>query len=207
MDEEKTIDEAVEEPADEMKEIEPVTFDDIIKDEPAKETAPVLRALGDPDPADPNMIHKHLDNFLAMLCGETPIDDNVRTSTEYWLKRLAGGLGGSTKKIYFHPIVLSSTVTGSLYFLILDNESTPYDTQAKIYAKFRAIAQAIGDTARIGATGAVVSAGTTIIVSHADVRITNEIILYGFDTTGVLRSVDISNTTFVNVFDGVNAIN
>lgn len=98
MDEEKTIDEAVEEQADEMKEFEPVAFDEVIKEEPAKETAPVLRALGDPDPADMNMIHKHLDNFLAKIAGETPIDENVRDSTEYWLNRIAeaGGGGGTT---------------------------------------------------------------------------------------------------------------
>ena len=61
----------------------------------------VLRDGGLRDAADMNMIQKHIDNFLAMLCGETPVDSNVRTSTEYWLKRLATGEGsGSTKKIY-----------------------------------------------------------------------------------------------------------
>lgn len=128
MDEEKTIDEAVEEKADEMKEFEPVAFDEVIKDEPAKETAPVLRDGGDPEPADMNMIHKHLDNFLAMLCGETPIDDNVRTSTEYWLKRLAKNLpggGGVTRDVlYTNP---SPTVAQGQTSLTLSKDATKYD--------------------------------------------------------------------------------
>lgn len=90
MDEEKTI--------DEIKEIEPVAFDEVVKEEPAK--SPGLRGVGDLDPADMDMIHKHLDNFLAKIAGEAPIDDNVRDSTEYWLDRIAeitGGVSGITK--------------------------------------------------------------------------------------------------------------
>lgn len=84
--------------------------------------------------ADPNMIQKHIDNFLAMLCGETPVDSNVRTSAEYWLKRLATGEGsGSTKKIYWHTIYFQrggtegqpavSRVRG--FMVVLNNSSTP----------------------------------------------------------------------------------
>ena len=92
MDEEKTIDEAVEEQADEMKEFEPVAFDEVIKEtEPERKDAPILRDA--PEPADMNMIHKHVDNFLAKIAGETPIDENVRDSTEYWLDRI-GAIGG-----------------------------------------------------------------------------------------------------------------
>ena len=88
MDEEKTIEESVEteeersvETEDERT-IEPAFFDDMLKDtEPVLKDAPMLRDVGDPDPADPNMIQKHLDNFLAMLCGETPIDD-VNTNSQ-----------------------------------------------------------------------------------------------------------------------------
>lgn len=106
IDEEKTVDEAVEEMTGEMKEFEPVAFDEAVKEtEPERKDAPVLRALGDPEPADMNMIHKHLDNFLAKIAGETPIDENVRDSTEYWLNRIAesGGGGGGGTTVVANP--------------------------------------------------------------------------------------------------------
>ena len=79
--------------------------------------------------ADPNMIQKHIDNFLAMLCGETPVDSNVRTSAEYWLKRLATGEGaGSTKKIYRHTLLIANIFSGTYRFAIscsvFNNSST-----------------------------------------------------------------------------------
>lgn len=110
IDEEKTVDEAVEEMTGEMKEFEPVAFDEVIKEtEPERKDAPILRALGDPDPADMNMIHKHVDNFLAKIAGETPIDENVRDSTEYWLKRIAEA--GGVKPLYLHHIRISSSAS------------------------------------------------------------------------------------------------
>ena len=142
MDEEKTIDEAVEELADEMKEFEPVAFDEAVKEtEPERKDAPILRALGDPEPADMNMIHKHMDNFLAMIAGETPVDSNVRNSTEYWLKRIAesgggGGGGGSAKYTHHLRVRYSHTSTGagdptknaSIYFSIETDNPEPIET-------------------------------------------------------------------------------
>lgn len=80
------------------------------------------------------MIQKHLDNFLAALCGETPVDSNVRTSTEYWLKRLADGEGGSTKKIYCHPIKFERSGEDVWYacgyMIILSASSDPITLEA-----------------------------------------------------------------------------
>ena len=98
-----TLEEAAEEAEDLQKEVrEEIRLDP--EDVPER---PVLRG-GLRGAADPNMIQKHIDNFLAMLCGETPVDSNVRTSAEYWLKRLAEGEGGSTKKLYRHVVKIST---------------------------------------------------------------------------------------------------
>lgn len=127
--EEKTIEEQTETIIDAIEteneatidkiETEPETKDDVREafeinkeDEPREALgAPLIRALGDPPPADPNMIQKHLDNFLAKIAGETPIDENVRDSTEYWLKRIAesGGGGGGETKLYSHVIRFRAT--------------------------------------------------------------------------------------------------
>ena len=116
--------------------IEPETEDDvreafeINKDGPlAALGAPLIRALGDPDPADMTMIHKHLDNFLAKIAGETPIDENVRDSTEYWLNRIAesGGGGGETK-LYMHVIRVraQNTTHNEGLCQIVTNDETPF---------------------------------------------------------------------------------
>lgn len=109
--------------------------------------------------ADPNMIQTHLDNFLAALCGETPVDSNVRTSAEYWLKRLADGEGGSTKKIYSHaltwaysdvkPLTLSShTYQGRFQLTVYNNDPTPF-TISSFVAWAKALFESTGDTIRI----------------------------------------------------------
>lgn len=105
IDDEKTVDEAVEEMTGDMKEFEPVAFDEAVKEtEPERKDAPVLRDGGDPEPADMNMIHKHLDNFLAKIAGETPLDENVRDSTEYWLNRIAENMPSGGGSVYSHTI-------------------------------------------------------------------------------------------------------
>lgn len=222
MDEEKTIDEAVEEQADEMKEFEPVAFDEVIKDEPVKESAPVLRDGGDPDPADMNMIHKHLDNFLAMLCGETPIDDNVRNSTEYWLKRLADGNGGSTKKIYIHPITIAGIVTnyikinntnatGRLSLMIFNNNPESY-TPAKLVDYINYLYDNIGSTVRMICSGLVSFGGATYVCNHIYCTALNNFnIAVTNVTTGTADnfSIDLANLSPQSGLfdDGVNAIN
>ena len=53
--------------------------------------------------ANENMIHKHLDNFLAKIAGETPIDDNPRNSTEFWLNEIAENLPGGGTTVVANP--------------------------------------------------------------------------------------------------------
>ena len=49
------------------------------------------------------MIQKHEDNFLAKIAGETPIDDNPRNSTEFWLNEIAENLPGGGTKVIANP--------------------------------------------------------------------------------------------------------
>lgn len=49
--------------------------------------------------ANENMIQTHVDNFLAKIVGETPIDDKPRNSTEFWLNEIAENGGGGTTVI------------------------------------------------------------------------------------------------------------
>ena len=169
--------------------------------------APLIRALGDPEPADMTMIHKHLDNFLAKIAGETPIDENVRTSTEYWLKRLADGLGGSTKKIYYHPIYMADNTLGRIEFAIIDNNPNPYDTKEKIIAKVKELC----DTgAFVNTNGCIRTANTDnfesvyMIYKNAGVY---QIFSYTATSIGNTRSLDTYALGVTYVYDGVNAIN
>ena len=223
MDEEKTIDEAVEEQAvdevveqaDEMKEFEPVAFDEVIKEtEPERKDAPVLRALGDPDPADMNMIHKHLDNFLAMLCGETPIDDNVRTSTEYWLKRLADGNGGSTKKIYWHTIEFKRLGVSvgyiKAYFIILSTQSAAFtsDSFKTLMATPGFVAICVQGHTSLPTTGSSDEDALNEVISIANNAETQYILTYRIVSTGAIATATLNIDSYITVTDlGVNAIN
>ena len=53
--------------------------------------------------ANENMIQKHVDNFLAKIAGETPIDDNPRNSTEFWLNEIAENLPGGGTTVIANP--------------------------------------------------------------------------------------------------------
>ena len=165
--------------------------------------------------ADPNMIQKHIDNFLAMLCGETPVDSNVRTSAEYWLKRLATGEGeGSTKKIYIHPITIQKTsgaITYSLSFFIFNNSKTAFT-----FTTFKEYIDTIstpGSNVRFNCSGGYSNTTKTFAVSFlAKSTDPNMYFMVGYDTTS--KSQDYASDTWDNVFgtpaefiDGVNAIN
>lgn len=56
--------------------------------------------------ANEEMIQKHLDNFLAKIAGETPVDDEPRDSTEFWLNEIAEQGGGS-------EVVANPTLAGT----------------------------------------------------------------------------------------------
>ena len=128
--------------------------------EEIKEAAPVLKSGGLRGAADPNMIQKHIDNFLAMLCGETPVDSNVRTSAEYWLKRLATGEGaGSTKKIYRHTITCfksSGDVQYACSFDFFNDTSTAIESADNIIA-------ALSDQTRFMVSGYIYDYGNANI--------------------------------------------
>ena len=49
--------------------------------------------------ANEEMIQKHLDNFLAKIAGETPVDDTIQNSTEFWINKIAAQGGGGTEVI------------------------------------------------------------------------------------------------------------
>ena len=89
--------------------------------------APVLKAA---TPAAPNnMIQKHVDNFLAKIAGETPVDDQPRDSTEYWLNKIADRIDDmpAQKELWWHGCELYITPTLSLQFHILNNSGTAFD--------------------------------------------------------------------------------
>ena len=52
--------------------------------------------------ANEEMIQRHADNFLAAIAGETPVDDNVRNSKEFWLKKIAEKTSG-LKEVVANP--------------------------------------------------------------------------------------------------------
>lgn len=173
-----------------------------------REDEPVLRGGGLRGIADPHMIQTHLDNFLAMLCGETPIDNNVRTSIEYWLKRLADGEGGSTKKIYYHPLTFWNSATANRYVLscvIIDNDPTAYT-----WDTFKAKIETFARIAPM--SGSVYESGENTLVNVAYAFLNGTIhTFYGarLDTSAnYVTSVAIENlATPSGFYDGVNAIN
>lgn len=80
--------------------------------------------------ANEEMIQKHEDNFLAKIAGETPQDEEIRNSTEFWLNEIAknAGGGGGDEKIYQHRIVFGGTSAyDTTTFIIINRTPTPFD--------------------------------------------------------------------------------
>lgn len=85
--------------------------------------------------ANEEMIQTHVDNFLAKIAGETPIDDNPRNSTEFWLNEIAKWTAGqstddaSTKKVYWHTIKFTrqgaSVWYATGYMIVLTTQKDP----------------------------------------------------------------------------------
>ena len=201
--------------AEEAEELQKEVREEIRLDPEDVLERPVLRG-GLRGAADPNMIQKHIDNFLAMLCGETPVDSNVRTSAEYWLKRLATGEGaGSTKKIYCHPISLVNSAVSAEYkmaltMLIFNNDETPFTTTT--LKKFiDDLYTTVGDTIRIMINGCVASASTgTVITSYLYKSSASTYGIVGINTSSTFVSYNIVWDDFVQgayIYDGVNPIN
>lgn len=154
-DEEKTLEEQTEDILDTME-----TEDDVrealeLDDKPEetdevrelreeieelKERVKELRGGGLRGIQTPTMIHKHLDNFLAKMAGETPVDDNPRNSTEYWLNEIAEN--GPGKKVYQHRIIASNKDFGAstvgdyiVSFDLITDTATPITTFTELYGK------------------------------------------------------------------------
>ena len=79
--------------------------------------------------ANENMIQKHEDNFLAKIAGETPIDDNPRNSTEFWLNEIAENLPGGGTTVIANPTLAGTedALTG------LQVGDTKYKVGEKLY--------------------------------------------------------------------------
>ena len=97
-------------------------------------------------PIEENKIQKHVDNFLASIANETPLDDEVHSSTEYWLAQIAAKLhaGDLTpsvdppeeKHLYLHKYTIENyynvTIQGQAYIInvtyetfAINQDSTP----------------------------------------------------------------------------------
>ena len=80
--------------------------------------------------ANEEMIQKHLDNFLAKIAGETPVDDTIQNSTEFWINKIAeqGGGGGETKKYYVHSIAATSSAESNLNvsIVVITSDNTQF---------------------------------------------------------------------------------
>lgn len=53
--------------------------------------------------ANEEMIQKHIDNFLAKIAGETPVDDTIQNSTEFWINKIAEQGGGGGSEVVANP--------------------------------------------------------------------------------------------------------
>lgn len=72
--------------------------------------------------ANEEMIQKHLDNFLAKIAGETPVDDTIQNSTEFWINKIAGS------GIKYTTTAPTAANTDGLKIVVLNAEpETKYD--------------------------------------------------------------------------------
>ena len=121
---------------------------------------------------------------------------------------LPEGATQSVKKIYIHPIIaVDNTNNIGISLFIFNNDNTPIDNWNKLKTALINIATSINDTARIPISGSAISSGTEVIARNLDVRTDGTIILYGRGTNSTNISIDITEYTIYNVYDGVNPIN
>lgn len=117
--------------AEEVKDLEQVEEVQDLTEVPEeiKEASPTLKSGGLRGISTPTMIHKHLDNFLASIAGETPVDTNVRNSLEYWLKQIAGK-ESVVGALYRHDIRMINTTDATYQFSLavslVSNKSDAY---------------------------------------------------------------------------------
>lgn len=122
------------------------------------------------DAADPNMIQKHVDNFLAKISGETPVDSNVRTSDEYWLNRIAARIDGiqdeiddmpAQKQLWWHGIQTYEINYSSVNMVILNDSSDAINTIDKFLAWIDAIVASGVNQIDVNVSGVVTTGGTS----------------------------------------------
>ena len=179
--------------------------------------------------ANEEMIQTHVDNFLAKIAGETPIDDNPRNSTEFWLNEIAengGGGGGTTvvanptlagtedaltglqvgdtkykvTRLYKHSIHIEK----SGYYvdiIIIEANSTPY-TKDTIEARLIADSELIGTNYYYKYGGYLNPGGS---VRYTDIFIRNDHIIGGWEpgTSGTIAGFDLtaSGTTVTDTVE------
>lgn len=102
----------------------------------------VLRDGGLRDAGHPEMIQTHLDNFLAKIAGETPIDDNPRNSTEFWLNEIAENLPGGGTTVVANPTLAGTE--DALTGLQVGDTKYKVDAGGKMYMHFITLSSIFG---------------------------------------------------------------
>lgn len=220
-DEEKIVDQV-----DEVDEIE--TEDDAVESAPEEKTDKVIEPIPDDiRPVEelkkdgglrgiqtPTMIHEHVDNFLAKIAGETPVDDAPRNSKEYWLNEIADWSAGkstddaSTKKIYCHPLAFIGADGSRLGAFVFNNDPTPIDSATKFLAWLNALFAVVQANVRVILTGTINISGTLYPAAYI-----SKVNLAGFNVVSDGTNYKAYGTdaefsaNFTSVSDGVNAIN
>lgn len=93
--------------------------------EEVKEASPAFRSGGLRGISTPTMIHTHLDNFLAKIAGEIPVDANIRNSLEYWLNEIAN-VGFVTLQEVLSAIGAGGIVGGTLRQVLAQTHSVDF---------------------------------------------------------------------------------
>lgn len=189
---------------EEVKEVQDLT------EVPEEVKAPVLRGGGLRDAADPNMIQTHLDNFLAKICGETPVDVNPRNSAEYWLKRIADFASGlEDRHLYFHSLDIFNTYPkNNISAFIISSSNTSIDTVEKLENWFKSF----GSVTKLFVNG-VMKSGDKWYALYYIVYTpgTEKFSIYGWDINTPDGYVDIDDvsslsTYFTNCSDSKNQL-
>ena len=115
---------------------------------------------------DPTMIQKHLDNFLAMICGATPVDSNVRNSTEYWLDQIAKAFGVPATLPHVEKIWENPDPTASFSQQNVDVDLSPFTSYIVIcrYSNSAASAPVPACISLVSEGGNITANGSTAIV-------------------------------------------
>ena len=160
--------------------------------------------------------HDRLELLLGAIAGDNDVPSDLRTRLEEALAQIAGFSGGrstssaSTKKIYYHPIVLvnttSETVQFAISFVIINDSPTAYtlDNIAAAISGFTRISPLCGCILLKPDNHKVIPAYATKSGSHHDI--------VGFNINQNVAVTDINFEQMIAqsgtaMADNVNAIN